>query len=104
MIKPGVKGAVVHKAVQNFFTTRGYATERRDGRWTGFFHGTGHGLGLDLHEEPRLAATTLRAGQVFTVEPGLYYPAIGGARHEDVVAVTKTGCEQLDRLPVPLEL
>jgi Xaa-Pro aminopeptidase len=104
MIKPGVKGAVVHKAVQNFFASRGYATERRDGRWTGFFHGTGHGLGLDLHEEPRLAATTLRAGQVFTVEPGLYYPAIGGARHEDVVAVTKTGGELLDRLSVPLEL
>jgi Xaa-Pro aminopeptidase len=51
-----------------------------------------------------LAATTVRAGQVFTVEPGLYYPAIGGARHEDVVAVTKTGGELLDRLSVPLEL
>ncbi len=104
MIKPGVKGAIVHKAVQDFFASRGYATERRDGRWTGFFHGTGHGLGLEVHEEPRIAATTFRAGQVFTVEPGLYYPAIGGARHEDVVAVTKTGCEGLSRLSVPLEL
>jgi Xaa-Pro aminopeptidase len=104
MIKPGVKGAAVHQAVQNYFAARGYATERRDGRWTGFFHGTGHGLGLDLHEEPRLAATTLRAGQVFTVEPGLYYPAIGGARHEDVVVVTETGSERLDRLSVPLQL
>jgi Xaa-Pro aminopeptidase len=103
-IKPGVKGARVHRAVQEFFTARGYATERRGGRWTGFFHGTGHGLGLDLHEEPRLAATTFRAGQVFTVEPGLYYPGIGGARHEDVVVVTRTGCEKLSRLAVPLEL
>ena len=103
-IKPGVKGARVHRAVQEFFAAHGYPTERRRGRWTGFFHGTGHGLGLDLHEEPRLAATTFRAGQVFTVEPGLYYPGIGGARHEDVVAVTRTGCEKLCRLSVPLEL
>lgn len=103
-IKPGVPGARVHRAVQEFFAKRGYPTVRRRGRWTGFFHGTGHGLGLDLHEDPRLAATTFRAGQVFTVEPGLYYPEIGGARHEDVVAVTRTGCEKLCRLSVPLEL
>lgn len=103
-IKPGVSGARVHRAVQEFFAARGYATERRRGRWTGFFHGTGHGLGLDLHEDPRLAATTFRRGQVFTVEPGLYYPEIGGARHEDVVAVTRSGCEKLSRLAVPLEL
>lgn len=103
-IKPRVKGAAVHKAVQDFFVTRGYRTEQKRGRWTGFFHGTGHGLGLDLHEEPRMAATVFRAGQIFTVEPGLYYPGIGGARHEDVVAVTRSGCQQLSRLSVPLEL
>jgi Xaa-Pro aminopeptidase len=51
-----------------------------------------------------MAATTFRAGQVFTVEPGLYYPGIGGARHEDVVAVTRTGCQRLARLDIPLEL
>jgi Xaa-Pro aminopeptidase len=98
------KGAAVHRAVQEFFAARGYATEKKGGRWTGFFHGTGHGLGLDLHEEPRLAATTFRVGQVFTVEPGLYYPGVGGARHEDVVAVTRTGAERLGRLDFPLEL
>ena len=103
-IKPRAKGAAVHKAVQEFFVARGYPTERRDGRWTGFFHGTGHGLGLDLHEEPRLGVTTFRLGQVFTVEPGLYYPEIGGARHEDVVTVTASGCRLLSRLRVPLEL
>ena len=103
-IKPRAKGAAVHKAVQEFFVARGYPTERRDGRWTGFFHGTGHGLGLDLHEEPRLGVTVFRKGQVFTVEPGLYYPEIGGARHEDVVTVTATGCRLLSRLRVPLEL
>ncbi|MGA0848496.1 MAG: M24 family metallopeptidase [Chthoniobacterales bacterium] len=104
LIKPRVKGASVHRAVQEFFAARGYRTEKKRGRWTGFFHGTGHGLGLDLHEEPRMAATIFRAGQVFTVEPGLYYPGIGGARHEDVVAVTRSGCEQLSRLSIPLEL
>ena len=104
LIKPRVKGASVHRAVQEFFAARGYRTEKKRGRWTGFFHGTGHGLGLDLHEEPRMAATTFRAGQVFTVEPGLYYPGIGGVRHEDVVAVTRSGCEQLLRLSIPLEL
>jgi Xaa-Pro aminopeptidase len=90
--------------VQEFFVARGYPTAQKRGRWTGFFHGTGHGLGLDLHEEPRIAATVFRLGQVFTVEPGLYYPGIGGARHEDVVVVTKTGGRQLSRVPLPLEL
>ena len=104
LIKPRVKGVAVHKAVQQFFIARGYRTEQMGGRWTGFFHGTGHGLGLDLHEEPRLSATVFRPGQVFTVEPGLYYPDIGGARHEDVVSVTARGCRLLSRLRVPLEL
>lgn len=103
-IKPRVKGAAVHKAVQEFFASRGYRTEKKRGRWTGFFHGTGHGLGLDLHEEPRISATVFRPGQVFTVEPGLYYPGIGGARHEDVVTVTRTGCSLLSKLVVPLEI
>jgi Xaa-Pro aminopeptidase len=103
-IKPGVRGAGVHRAVQEFFAAQGYPTAQKRGRWTGFFHGTGHGLGLDLHEEPRISATVFRRGQVFTVEPGLYFPAIGGARHEDVVVVTKAGCERLSRVALPLEL
>jgi len=103
-IKPRAKGAAVHKAVQEFFASRGCLTEKKRGRWTGFFHGTGHGLGLDLHEEPRISTTVFRPGQVFTVEPGLYYPGVGGARHEDVVAVTRTGCERLSRLSLPFEL
>ena len=103
-IKPRVQGVAVHRAVQEFFASRGYLTEKKRGRWTGFFHGTGHGLGLDLHEEPRIAATVFRPGQVFTVEPGLYYPGIGGARHEDVVTVTRSGCRLLSGLAVPLEI
>lgn len=103
-IRPGEKGKRAHESVQKFFIERGYPTERQDGRWTGFFHGTGHGLGLDLHEEPRFAATVFRPGQIFTVEPGLYYPLVGGVRHEDVVLVTEEGCQRLSNLAVPLEL
>lgn len=103
-IKPGVSGARVHQAVRDFFTTSGYPTELKNGRWTGFFHGTGHGLGMDLHEEPRFSATKFLPGQVFTVEPGLYYPSTGGARHEDMVEVVPGGCKTLSHLRVPLEL
>ena len=52
----------------------------------------------------KVAATVFRRGQVFTVEPGLYYPGIGGARHEDVVTVTRSGCRLLSKLAVPLEI
>ncbi len=103
-IKPGMKGKKVHAEVLDFFKVKGYETKQEGGRWTGFFHGTGHGLGLDLHEEPRFAATVFQAGQVFTVEPGLYYPKIGGARHEDMVVVTEKGRRLLSNLDVPLEL
>jgi Xaa-Pro aminopeptidase len=97
--------------VTQFFTDNGYPTERvgvgKDGsgdRWSGFFHGTGHGLGLELHEAPRFGAAKLKAGQVFTIEPGLYIPGLGGVRHEDVVLITKTGHKLLSRCPKPLEI
>jgi Xaa-Pro aminopeptidase len=72
----------------------------------GFFHGTGHGLGLDIHELPRIAKmpTTLQSGNVVTVEPGLYYREEGGIRIEDVVVVTETGCRNLTRYPKCLEV
>lgn len=103
-MKPGVQGKRVHKAVQDLFTSRGYPTEQRDGRWTGFFHGTGHGLGLEIHEEPRFGQTRLTPGQVLTVEPGLYYPGLGGVRLEDVVTVTDKGIRMLSRFEKRLEL
>jgi len=103
-IKAGVDGMAIHKAIQKFFAERGFATEVRKGRRVGFFHGTGHGLGLDIHEHPRLQKVTLKARQVLTVEPGLYYPGLGGARQEDVVIVTKTGCKILSRFPKRLEI
>ncbi|MBI2456565.1 MAG: M24 family metallopeptidase, partial [candidate division NC10 bacterium] len=63
-------------------------------------------LGLDIHELPRVskAQATLRAGNVVTVEPGLYYPAVGGVRIEDVVVVTEGGCRNLTKSPKELEV
>ena len=103
-IKPGVEGKLVQEGVKAFFTKQGYPTEQREGRWTGFFHGLGHGLGLEIHETPRIAATTFRPGQVVTVEPGIYVPGIGGARHEDVITITATGHRLLSRFPKELEI
>src|SRR6266568_4497473 len=103
-IKAGVDGMTIHKAIQDFFAKRGFPTEVRKGRRVGFFHGTGHGLGLEIHEHPRLQKVTLKNRQVLTVEPGLYYPGLGGVRQEDVVVVTKSGCCVLSRFPKRLEM
>ncbi len=103
-MKPGADGKEIQDSVRDFFTKKEYPTEQRDGRWCGFFHGLGHGLGLEIHEEPRMGKTTLKPGQVLTVEPGLYYSGLGGARHEDVVTITKAGIRMLSKFPKPLEL
>ena len=106
-IRANTPTADVHKAVQNFFVQQGYKTGRHDGRMEGFFHGTGHGLGLEIHEAPRLGATStgkLRPGHVVTVEPGLYYPEIGGVRLEDVALVTGNGAKNLTRFEKVLEI
>ena len=105
-IAPGVTGEEVHRKVQAVFEGAGFPTEQRDGSWVGFFHGTGHGLGLDIHEPPRLALNgpLLEEGMVVTVEPGLYYPGIGGCRIEDVVLVTGDGCRNFNRLSRDLEV
>ena len=103
-IKAGVDGMTIHKAIQELFAERGFPTEVRKGRRVGFFHGTGHGLGLEIHEHPRLQKVTLKDRQVLTVEPGLYYPGLGGVRLEDVVVVTKNSCRMLSRFPKQLEV
>jgi Xaa-Pro aminopeptidase len=103
-IKAGVNGMMIHEAIQEFFAKRGFPTEIRKGRRVGFFHGTGHGLGLEIHEYPRLQKVTLKEREVVTVEPGLYYPGLGGVRQEDVVVVTKGGCRVLSRFPKHLEI
>ena len=70
----------------------------------GFFHGLGHGVGLDIHERPGLGRTpdTLRAGDVITLEPGCYRQGYGGVRLEDLVLVTEDGCETLTDFPYDL--
>ena len=106
-MRPGVPTAQVHQAVQEFFERGGYRTGRRHGRMQGFFHGTGHGLGLEIHEEPRVgpnSAGVLQAGHMVTVEPGLYYPEIGGVRLEDVALVTKARPRNLTRFEKALEI
>ncbi len=89
-VRAGIDGRVVHDCVVDHFKSLGYETTRGPKGSQGFFHGTGHGLGLDVHEAPSLGRreSRLRAGAVVTVEPGLYYPGLGGCRIEDVVQVT----------------
>ncbi len=106
-IRAGTPTADVHNAVRQFFEDQGYQTGRHQGRMEGFFHGTGHGLGLEIHEAPRVGATStgrLQPGHVVTVEPGLYYPEIGGVRLEDVALVTNSGARNLTRFEKVLEI
>jgi Xaa-Pro aminopeptidase len=106
-IRAGVPTAEVHRTVHDFFDQEGYPTGRKGGRMQGFFHGTGHGLGLEIHEAPRLGASSkgrLKDRQVVTVEPGLYYPEIGGVRIEDVALVTTNGYRNLTRFEKVLEI
>jgi Xaa-Pro aminopeptidase len=100
-IREGVNGKDVHMSIHRLFEERGYRTGMRNGKMEGFFHGTGHGVGLDIHEAPRVGGVDdiLPAGSVVTVEPGLYYPGIGGVRIEDMVLVQKRGCRNLTKFP-----
>jgi Xaa-Pro aminopeptidase len=104
---PAAKAVDVHTAVQTFFETEGYKTVKKGGRMQGFFHGTGHGVGMEIHEAPRLGVTShdvLAAGQVLTIEPGLYYPGLGAVRLEDVAVLTAQGARNLTKFEKVLEL
>ena len=97
-LRAGVDGAEIHAAIVDSFNRRGFETgPTTDGKMEGFFHGTGHGLGLDVHELPRFSKekSILEAGMVVTVEPGLYYFGDGGMRLEDVVVIREEGCENI---------
>lgn len=106
-IRAGVNGREVHAAAAKVFTDLGYKTKRTARGSVGFFHGTGHGLGLAVHEPPRMSPTIdmlIKEGTVVTVEPGLYYPGIGGCRIEDVVHVTRGAPRLLSSYPYEWEL
>jgi Xaa-Pro aminopeptidase len=106
-IRDGAIAYDIHNQILNYFKAEGFETGIVNGRMQGFFHGTGHGLGLDIHELPSFGlrnTNPLRRGNVVTVEPGLYYEGMGGVRLEDVVIVTKTGCRNLVDIPKLLEV
>ena len=106
MVRPGVESRAVQLAVEDYFRKAGFPAQLSPpGKESGFIHSVGHGVGLDIHESPGLRHEPgrLAAGHVVTVEPGLYYPRIGGVRIEDLVVVTRTGHKILASFPKKLE-
>ncbi|MDE2483833.1 MAG: aminopeptidase P family protein [candidate division NC10 bacterium] len=101
LIRDGAEGSVIHTNVNAVLEKDGFYTGLVGGRMQGFFHGTGHGVGLDIHELPRISKTggILRTGHVVTVEPGLYYLDAGAIRIEDLVVVTAAGYRNLTKFP-----
>lgn len=107
ILRGGVISSAVHAECVKIFESRGYATKSTPKGAIGFFHGTGHGLGLAVHESPRVSAPVnepLKTGAVVTVEPGLYYPGLGGCRIEDVAWLTDTGHKLLSSHPYAWEI
>lgn len=107
-VRPGVTGEAVHLAGIAAIERHGYAsglpTPEADPSFTSMVHGTGHGIGLEVHEPPLLDRNgpVIVLGDALTIEPGLYCKAIGGVRVEDMVIVTQDGCENLNTLPTGL--
>jgi|Deesub1362A_J573_1020465.scaffolds.fasta_scaffold00346_21 Xaa-Pro aminopeptidase len=104
-VRDGVFASEVHQTVCDILEDHGYHTLRHKAG-EGFIHSTGHGIGLEVHELPRIfeSGEKLKAGMVFTIEPGLYYRKWGGVRVEDTVVVKKNGCEVLTPYPDKVDL
>jgi Xaa-Pro aminopeptidase len=109
LVRPGADGVAINRAVSTFFEERGHPTALSKPEGTvlrdGFYHGLGHGVGLEVHEAPYLGKIghELVVGDVITLEPGLYRHGLGGVRLEDLVLVTEDGCETLTRHPLALD-
>lgn len=96
-VRPGVMCKTIHKAAADEMKKRGFKTRAVDGKSEGFIHSVGHGVGLSIHEEPSVSLNDyrLKKGNIITIEPGLYYPDIGGVRIEDTIEVTGSGWKYL---------
>jgi len=106
LIRSGIMCGIVHDTIFRFFQESGYKTDYEKKTPEGFIHSTGHGLGLDIHEPPRIfkGSDILRENYVVTVEPGLYYKKLGGVRIEDTILVTKDGYKNLTKFPKFLKI
>lgn len=96
-IKPGMTGKEADHIARDYITEQGFGDK--------FGHSTGHGIGLEIHEEPRLSIksdTILKPGMVVTVEPGIYIPHVGGCRIEDDIVITDSGNNRLTFAPKEL--
>jgi Xaa-Pro aminopeptidase len=105
-VRPGVKGRDLWNAACDFFEAEGFRTQRKPGATVmeGFPTALGHGVGLEIHEDPGLgrSGTELRPGDVITIEPFLCRPGFGGVQVEDLLLVTPDGAERLSSLPTAL--
>ncbi len=107
MVKAGIAGKVPYDHALTRLTELGFPTGSNENGFYGFFHGLGHGVGLEIHEAPRLSRNVehiLQVNEVVTVEPGVYYPEWGGIRLEDIVVVRENACECLTKIDTFLEI
>lgn len=99
IVKPGIPLKMIDAAARNVITQAGYGDR--------FIHRTGHGIGQEVHEPydvSSVSETLTTEGMIFSIEPGIYLPGIGGIRIEDLVLVTKDGCEVLNAYPKDFEI
>ena len=111
MLKDGVDGKLIHDFVADFLEKSGYSRNLKSRPVSGFIHGLGHGVGIDIHEPPRINSYSeiLKKGNIVTIEPGLYYPVSKegipacGIRIEDILLIEESGAKNLTKFPKKLE-